>query len=59
MQSDKHEEFQALMNSLSENETRILKEILQAEKSLIHRENLQGTNIVSQIIEIIKERVGE
>ena len=57
MSNEKMEEFQTLMSELPEHHTRILKEILEAEKTLLHRENLQGSNIVSQIMYIVRERV--
>ncbi|MBR7553623.1 hypothetical protein ACFFJI_11560 [Allobacillus sp. GCM10007491] len=59
MIEEKNEEFQAILKGLSGEQTKILKEILEAEKSFLHRENLQGTPIVSQIMDIVKERVDE
>ncbi|WP_176222277.1 hypothetical protein [Tuberibacillus sp. Marseille-P3662] len=57
--SDEKEEVHAILKEMPKENTQILREVLEAEKSLLHRETLQGTNIISQIVDIVKERVGE
>jgi len=51
------EEFNAVLAELPEGYDFILKEILEAEKEILHRKHLQGTNIVSTIMDIVKARV--
>jgi hypothetical protein len=58
MQNEK-EMLQGILSKLPEENLLILREILQSEKELLHRKNLQGTTIVSDIVNIIKERVNE
>ncbi|NGZ74990.1 hypothetical protein [Saccharibacillus alkalitolerans] len=54
---EEKEEIQAILAELPEAHAWILKEILQQEKELLNRKNLQGSNIVNQIMDIVKERV--
>ncbi|WP_158595129.1 hypothetical protein [Oceanobacillus piezotolerans] len=58
MENEK-ERIHNLLNELPDEHTLILKEILQAEKDLLHKKSLQGTTIVSEIVNIIKERIKE
>jgi hypothetical protein len=51
------EQVNSILVKLPEEYVFILKEILEAEKEILHRKNLQGTNITSQIMDIVKERV--
>ncbi|MEH7514247.1 hypothetical protein V7146_16155 [Gottfriedia acidiceleris] len=53
------EKIHSILSDLPEINTLILKEILQAEKDLLHKKSLQGTTIVSEIVNIIKERIKE
>lgn len=57
--STEKEQIQSILEKLPEEYTLILREILQEEKNLLHRKNLQGSNIVNTIVDIIKERVTE
>jgi hypothetical protein len=51
------EQVQNILVKLPEEYAFILKEILEAEKEILHRKNLQGTNITGTIMDIVKERV--
>ncbi|MGG3563163.1 hypothetical protein ABES03_16345 [Neobacillus rhizosphaerae] len=51
------EQVQNILMKLPEEYAFILKEILEAEKEILHRKNLQGTNIIGTIMDIVKERV--
>jgi hypothetical protein len=51
------ERVQSILAKLPEEYAFILKEILEAEKEILHRKNLQGTNIIGTIVDIVKERV--
>lgn len=51
------EQVQNLLGKLPEEYVFILKNILEAEKEILHRKNLQGTNITNTIMDIVKERV--
>ncbi|MFD0824438.1 hypothetical protein ACT8ZR_02060 [Neobacillus sp. M.A.Huq-85] len=51
------EKVQSILIKLPEEYAFILKEILEAEKEILHRKNLQGTNITGTIMDIVKERV--
>ncbi|WP_180994149.1 hypothetical protein [Bacillus sp. Marseille-P3661] len=51
------EQVQDILSKLPEDYVFILKDILEAEKEILHRKNLQGTNITSTIMDIVKERV--
>lgn len=51
------EQVQTILSKLPENYIFILKDILEAEKEILHRKNLQGTNITNTIMDIVKERV--
>jgi hypothetical protein len=53
------EKIHSILSQLPEVNTLILKEILQAEKDLLHKKSLQGTTIVSEIVNIIKERIND
>lgn len=55
--SKEKEELHSVLSQLPEGYDFILKEILEAEKEILHRKHLQGTNIVSTIMDIVKERV--
>jgi hypothetical protein len=55
--SIEQEQVQNILSRLPEDYVFILKEILEAEKEILHRKNLQGTNITSTIMDIVKERV--
>lgn len=54
---DEKDQVQAILQEMPHYQTFILRDILEAEKKLLHRENLQGSNIIGEIINIIKERV--
>ncbi|WP_324655621.1 hypothetical protein [Bacillus cereus] len=51
------EQVDVILSKLSQERVLILSEILQAEKSILHRKNLQGTGIINSIVDIVKERV--
>ncbi|MEM5602970.1 hypothetical protein [Bacillus cereus group sp. MG6] len=51
------EQVEVILSNLSPERVLILSEILQAEKNIQHRKNLQGTGIINNIVDIIKERV--
>jgi hypothetical protein len=51
------ERVQSILAKLPEEYAFILKEVLEAEKEILHRKNLQGTNIIGTIVDIVKERV--
>lgn len=53
------EKIEALLGELPSTHTFILKEILEAEKEVLHLKNLQGTTIISDIVTIVKERIRE
>ncbi|MEH7223420.1 hypothetical protein V7112_06340 [Bacillus sp. JJ1566] len=53
------EKIHSILKDLPEEYTLILKEILQAEKELLHKKSLQGTSIVAEIVNIVKERIKE
>lgn len=53
------EKVEEILAELPESYVLILKEILQAEKELLHRKALQGSAIVNDIVQIVKERVAE
>lgn len=55
--SKEKEELHSVLSNLPEGYDFLLKEILEAEKEILHRKHLQGTNIVSTIMDLIKERV--
>ena len=55
--STEMEKVQDILSKLPEEYAFILKEILEAEKEILHRKNLQGTNITKTIMDIVKERV--
>ncbi|WP_155922210.1 hypothetical protein [Bacillus sp. EB01] len=55
--SGEKEQVQSILANLPEDFAFILKEILEAEKEILHRKNLQGTNIVGTIMDIVKDRV--
>lgn len=55
--SNEREQVETVLSKMNEDQVFILREILQAEKNYLHRKNLQGTGIVSQIVDIVKERV--
>ncbi|WP_176539166.1 hypothetical protein [Bacillus cereus] len=55
--SKEKEQVDVILNKLSPERILILREILQAEKGVLHRKNMQGTGIVNTIVDIIKERV--
>lgn len=55
--SIEREEVQNILAALPEEYVFILKDILEAEKEVLHRKNLQGTNITGVIMDIVKERV--
>ncbi|WP_176543011.1 hypothetical protein [Bacillus thuringiensis] len=51
------EQVEVILSNLSPERVLILSEILQAEKNIQHRKNMQGTGIINNIVDIIKERV--
>ncbi|HDR4947815.1 TPA: hypothetical protein QCR51_004369 [Bacillus cereus] len=51
------EQVEVILSNLSSERVLILSEILQAEKNIQHRKNMQGTGIINNIVDIIKERV--
>lgn len=55
--NDVKDQVQTILQEMPHYQTFILRDILEAEKRLIHRENLQGSNIINDIVNIIKERV--
>ena len=55
--SSEKEKLHSVLSQLPEGYDFILKEILEAEKEVLHRKHLQGTNIVGTIMDIVKERV--
>lgn len=57
--SQEREKIEALLAELPDTHTLILKEILEAEKAVLHLKNLQGTTIVNDIVTIVKERITE
>ncbi|WP_419883518.1 hypothetical protein ACN6MY_08185 [Peribacillus sp. B-H-3] len=57
--SNDREKIESLLAELPDSSALILKEILQAEKAILHLKNLQGTTIISDIINIVKERIKE
>lgn len=57
--SNEQNEMTLVLSELNEKEILIFKEILQTEKEFLHRKNLQGTAIISDIVAIVKERVVE
>lgn len=57
--SNEKEKVESLLSELPDAYTLILKEILQEEKNYLYRKNLQGTSIVNDIVNIIKERIRE
>lgn len=57
--SQEREKIEGLLAELPDTHTLILKEILEAEKAVLHLKNLQGTSIVSDIVNIVKERITE
>jgi hypothetical protein len=58
MEQEKEKIFN-LLSELPDEYTLILKGVLQAEKEVLHKKTLQGTNIVSEIVNIVKERISE
>ncbi|MGO4890400.1 hypothetical protein ACJ2A9_21850 [Anaerobacillus sp. MEB173] len=57
--NQEREKIEALLAELPDTHTLILKEILEAEKEVLHLKNLQGTTIISDIVNIVKERIIE
>ncbi|MCK6207708.1 hypothetical protein KZX50_19895 [Bacillus infantis] len=57
--TNEQSEMNKLLEQLNEKEILIFKEILQTEKEFLHRKNLQGTSVISDIVEIVKERIAE
>jgi len=57
--SKDREKIETLLAELPDSSALILKEILQAEKELLHLKNLQGTTIINDIVNIVKERIKE
>ncbi|MDV2884681.1 hypothetical protein RYX45_05790 [Alkalihalophilus pseudofirmus] len=57
--TDERENVNRLLNELPSSHTQILKEILEAEKEVLHLKNLQGTTIIKDIMDIVKERIKE
>ncbi|MGE6486911.1 hypothetical protein [Paenisporosarcina sp. NPDC076898] len=53
------EKIESLLAELPDSSALILKEILQAEKEVLHLKNLQGTTIINDIVNIVKERINE
>lgn len=51
--------IETLLAELPDSSALILKEILQAEKEVLHLKNLQGTTIINDIVNIVKERIKE
>ena len=51
------EQIIRVLSNLPEGYDFIFKEILEAEKEVLHRKNLQGTTIINSIMDIVKERV--
>jgi hypothetical protein len=56
---NEQDEMSKIISQLNEKEILIFKEILQTEKELLHRKNLQGTSVISDIIGVIKGRIVE
>lgn len=57
--SMEREKIEMLLTELPDTSALILKEILQAEKEILHLKNFQGTTIISDIVNIVKERITE
>ncbi|MCZ8538293.1 hypothetical protein M9R32_13940 [Paenisporosarcina quisquiliarum] len=57
--SMEREKIESLLAELPDSSALILKEILQAEKEVLHLKNLQGTTIINDIVNIVKERINE
>lgn len=57
--STERDQIQTILSKYPDEYAIILREILQTEQEYIHRKNLQGTNIINQIVDIVKERVNE
>ncbi|WP_421377994.1 hypothetical protein ACOJQI_11870 [Bacillus salacetis] len=57
--TNEQNEMNKLLEQLNEKEILIFKEILQTEKEFLHRKSLQGTSVISDIVEIVKERIAE
>ncbi|MEM5016875.1 hypothetical protein WKH31_11335 [Metabacillus indicus] len=57
--SHEREKIELLLAELPDSSALILKEILQAEKEILHLKNLQGTTIINDIVNIVKERIKE
>lgn len=57
--SQEREKIESLLAELPDSSALILKEILQAEKEILHLKNLQGTTIINDIVNIVKERIKE
>lgn len=55
--NQERKQIEDILGKLKGEQILILREILQAEKNYLHRKNLQGTNIVNHITDIIKERI--
>lgn len=51
------EEISNILGELPPEEIKILASILKEEKKYLHRKSLQGTTIIKDVTEIIKERV--
>jgi hypothetical protein len=51
------EEINNILSSLEEEDIKVVARILQEEKKVLHRKTLQGSTIIKDITDIIKERV--
>jgi DNA-directed RNA polymerase sigma subunit (sigma70/sigma32) len=51
------EEINNILSTLEEEDIKVIARILHEEKKVLHRKTLQGSTIIKDITDIIKERV--
>lgn len=57
MEEKMKEKINGILSTLSERDLKIVANILQEEKNVLHRKTLQGSTIIKDVTEIFKERV--